>query len=145
VRAVIDTNVIISGVLSAGSPPDKVVRAALSRTFEAVSSLALLHELEVVLSRPRILERLHWRTEDVGAFVGSFAAVAELFASRSEVNVFIDDPSDNRLLEAAVARQADYIVSGDRALLDLAAYEGIEIVTPARFAAILALEASNRE
>ncbi len=50
----------------------------------------------------------------------------------------IADPPDNRVLEAAVAGEADYIVSGDRDLLDLGKYEGIEIVTPAMFLAILA-------
>jgi predicted nucleic acid-binding protein len=53
------------------------------------------------------------------------------------------DPSDNRLLEAALEGEADYIVSGDRDLLDLGSYEGIGIITPARFLAILR-EASER-
>jgi predicted nucleic acid-binding protein len=48
------------------------------------------------------------------------------------------DPADNTVLEAAVEGQADFVVSGDHDLLDIGSYEGIEIVTPARFTTILA-------
>ena len=47
------------------------------------------------------------------------------------------DPDDNRILEAAVAGAADYIVTGDQDLLVLGEFEGIAIVTPTRFLAIL--------
>jgi len=47
------------------------------------------------------------------------------------------DPDDNRVLEAAIAGEADYIVTGDRDLLELGSYEGIRIVTPAEFVALL--------
>lgn len=49
------------------------------------------------------------------------------------VLAIVDDESDNRVLEAAVAASVDYIVSGDTDLLDLGSFEGIPVVTPARF------------
>ncbi len=55
------------------------------------------------------------------------------------LRIIAADPDDDRVLEAAVAGEADFIVSGDRHLLDLGRYEGIEIVTPARFLAELSM------
>jgi len=59
------------------------------------------------------------------------------FVEPEEALQVVSDDDDNRVLEAALAGEADYIVSGDRALLSLGRYEGIEIVTPARLSAIL--------
>jgi predicted nucleic acid-binding protein len=55
----------------------------------------------------------------------------------------VSDPADNRVLEAAIEGKADYIVTGDHALLELGSYEGIEVVTPARFVAIQAAGGSG--
>jgi predicted nucleic acid-binding protein len=60
-----------------------------------------------------------------------------------ELSVVHADPTDNRVLEAAVEGQADYIVTGDGDLLELGAFEGTRIVTPRDFVAILAREAGQ--
>lgn len=56
------------------------------------------------------------------------------------LDVMEHDPADNRVLEAALEANADYIATGDDGLLALGEFEGTEIVTPARFVAILSLE-----
>jgi predicted nucleic acid-binding protein len=63
---------------------------------------------------------------------------------QQQITRIVADPADNRVLEAAVEGGADYIVTGDRHLLDLKQHEGIEIVTPADFLAILVAEAMNQ-
>lgn len=50
-----------------------------------------------------------------------------------------EDPDDNRVLEAAVAGEAGYVVLGDRHLLDLGAFQDVQIVTPIRFVRLLSL------
>ena len=70
------------------------------------------------------------------------AAALEVYPAEL-IEVITDDPSDNRLLEAGVAGNADFIVSGDRHLLSLGSYASLAIVTPARFAAILAEQRSR--
>ena len=137
-RAVLDTNVLVSAVLSAGSPPDSILRAWRSGDFELATSAALLRELETVLKRDHIAGRLGWSSGERQAFVRDLSERAILAAPRTRLEVVLADPSDNRVLEAAGAAQADYVVSGDRHLLDLKSYEGVQIVTPARFVAILA-------
>lgn len=79
-----------------------------------------------------------WSNDEVAEFLTTVRRVAEVVSPAREVNVITRDPSDNRVLEAAVAGQVDYIVSGDQHLLDLKAWEGTQIVAPARFVAILA-------
>jgi len=142
-RAVLDTNVLVSAVISTGTP-HQIYTSWLDESFELVLSLPLLAELEGVLVRPRISERVRWTS----------SGVDELFAALHDKAVWVDpvqqisridaDPDDNRVLEAAVEDRADYIVTGDRHLRDLKEHEGTEIVTPAQFLAILTAEAMNQ-
>jgi len=136
-RAVLDTNVIVSAVLSPGSPPDSILRASRRGAFDLVTSAPLLRELSEVLGRPPIAERLGWTPEERASFIAALSDFAAIVAPRRKLQVVKADPADNRVLEAAVAGSVDYVVSGDRHLLELGSYEGIPIVTPARFAAIL--------
>lgn len=137
-RVVLDTNVLISAVLSRGSPPDSILRAWRTGSFELVISTPLLRELEKVLARPRIRRRLRWSTDERTIFVAALSEGAVVVTPEEELRVIQADVADNRVLEAAVRAEADYIVSGDRHLLELRSHEGIRIVTPARFLAIIA-------
>jgi len=96
-----------------------------------------LRELETVLKRDHIAGRFGWSSSERRAFVGDLREHATVAAPETRLRVVRTDPSDNRVLEAAVAAHADYIVSGDHHLLDLKTYEGVQIVSPARFVAIL--------
>jgi putative PIN family toxin of toxin-antitoxin system len=136
-RAVLDTNVLVSAVLSDAGPPGSILRAWRKGSFQIVLSLPLLRELEAVLSRPRIVKRLGWSEVERTAFVVALGESAMIVTPSEEVKLIDADPADNRVLEAAAEAGADYIVSGDRHLLDLGSYERIEIVTPVRFAAVL--------
>ena len=135
-KVVLDTNVLVSAVLVATSPPARILQAWRAGVFQLVVSGDLLLELRDVLNRPRIAERSGWSAEDVATLIGALMASAA-FVEPGDVLHVVSDDDDNRVLEAALAGEADYIVSGDRALLSLGRYEGIEIVTPARLWAIL--------
>ncbi len=137
-RAVLDTNVLVSGVLSRSSPPDSILQSWRRGAFHLVTSAPLLRELEAVLNRPRIANRLGWSFKERRAFIIALSDSAIVVLPHQQLRVIQADPADNRVLEAAIQAQADYVVSGDHHLLELGSYEGIEIVTPARFNAILA-------
>jgi putative PIN family toxin of toxin-antitoxin system len=136
-RAVIDTNVTISALITAGSPPDRVLRALLAERFDAVTSPQLIAELEDVASRRKFLARVRLAPAELRLFLDTIHAHSAIVRPDFEVSAMQSDPADNRVLEAAVAGNADYIVTGDGALLALGEYEGVEIVTPAMFIAIL--------
>lgn len=135
-RVVIDTNVIISALLKATSPPALVVRAALGAECEWLTSADLLAELARVLALPRIQRQAGFDSARAARFVRRIEAYATRVTPTRTIDVS-RDPDDNRVLEAAVAGEADYIVTGDRDLLELALFEGIRIVTPADFVNVL--------
>ncbi len=134
-RAVLDTNVLVSGLLTPDGPPGRVLQAFRDGAFEVVTSAVLLEELSTVLDRPRIRRRSSAGPPD--ALVAALAGVALVVQPTQPARAFVDDPADDALLEAAIAGRAEYVVSGDRAILALTEFAGVSIVTPARFLAIL--------
>jgi uncharacterized protein len=141
-RAVLDTNVLVGAVTSTGTPY-RIYKSWLDETFELVISLPLLAELEDVLARPHIKERAGWTSSRVDELVTALHDRAVWVDPEQQITRIDADPDDNRVLEAAVEGEADYIVTGDRHLRDLKEHAGTEIVTPAQFLAILTAEAMN--
>jgi putative PIN family toxin of toxin-antitoxin system len=129
-RVVLDTNVPISALIAAGSPY-RIYQAWLDGAFELITSAALLGELEVVITRPHVAERIETPNFRGSEFIGEFRKRGLVVTPGQQVDRITIDPPDNRVLEAAVEGRADYIVTGDRQLLDLKQHESPEIVTPA--------------
>lgn len=134
----IDTNVFISAAIKANTPPERAVEGWRAQRFELVTSRPLLDELEQVMERPRIRQLTGYTPEREQELLASLNRLAIVVSPDESLAVVSDDPSDDRVLEAAVAGEADYVVSGDRHLLELGSFRGIGIVTPARFLEILA-------
>lgn len=131
-RIVLDTNVLVSGLISPSGAPAQIQAAWRRGDFELVTSAPLLDELAEVLSYPRIRNRLGWTGEELFEFIEFFRATA-IVTSPSESLELARDPDDGRVLEAAQASHADYVVTGDNDLLDLRTFVGIPILTPAVF------------
>ncbi len=72
-------------------------------------------------------------SEDAAIIRAKLESTAEMVRPDMVLNVITDDPDDNRVLECAVKGHVDYIVTGDRHLLKLSAYEAIPIVTVREF------------
>lgn len=125
-RVVLDTNVFFSGFKSDGKPKI-VVEAAFERTFTLLLSDEILDELEDVWSR-----KSGWHPSLIAATLRHLARLAEMVAPGIVVTE-CRDPDDNRVLEAAVAGAADCIVSGDKHLLRMKEFRGIEILTVSNF------------
>lgn len=99
----------------------------------------MLTELERALGYPQVAKYLRLTPEQIRAFIRGYAAAATLTEPQIKLDVIQDDPGDNKVLECAAAGGADYIVSGDRHLLDLKEYRGIVILPPAGFLTLLEL------
>jgi putative PIN family toxin of toxin-antitoxin system len=130
VRAVVDVNVLISGVLSAKGSPAEILRASRDGQFELVVSELLLAELGRTFAYPKLHKRI--APEKAAAFVDwvrDHGTVAEDPASPSPVGS--RDPDDDYLLALAINRRA-YLVTGDKDLLVLS--DDLPILTPAQFA-----------
>jgi len=125
-RVVLDTNVYISAY-GFGGKPAEVMRAAILGEFELVTSPAILLEVADKLETVLGFDRKH--TTEVARQI---ARVATIVRPVHRIAVVADD-ADNRILEAAAESGADFIVSGDRHLLDLGKWEGIRVVRVAEF------------
>jgi uncharacterized protein len=130
VRLVLDTNTALSGLLWGGTP-GRLVDAAESGRIELVSTVALLAELQGVLSREKFTSQLARRALTVSDVFDGYAALVTIVAPAGITPTVIRDPADDHVLAAALGAQADLIVSGDAHLLDLGKFQSIEIVTAA--------------
>ncbi len=137
IRAVLDTNVVVSGILSHKGSPGRILRAWFEDRFHLVTSMAILEELERVLRYPKISRRHGWSQAQVLEFVEDVKSLAILVPGDMRLKVVAEDASDDRYLECAVEGEAGYVVSGDRHLVALAQYEGVEILSPSAFLALL--------
>jgi putative PIN family toxin of toxin-antitoxin system len=131
-RVVLDTNILISAFVFPGGIPETVYRAALERRITLITSPPLLAELGRVLQ-----DKFGWdpmRSEDA---VAQVARIGEVVRPIETIDTIAEDPADNRVLEAAETGHADLIVSGDRHLLNLTTWHGIEIVKAAALQRLL--------
>ena len=126
-RVVLDTNILISALITKGTPPDTLYRAWLRGEIELVTSVAQIAEFARVLARPRIRRLVD--ADEANALVESIAARAVVLDILPEVDIS-PDPADNPILATAIAGNADFIVSGDKKhVLSLGEVRGIPIVT----------------
>lgn len=133
-RAVLDTNVLVSALISPGGPSAALVLEFRAGAFELVASPTLLAELREVLGR-----------EKFRRYVTEAEAVAYVDLIRHEAMILDDpapsarplsaDPDDEYLVDLARAAAADVLVSGDAHLLDLR--DRLPVMTPAQFLATL--------
>jgi uncharacterized protein len=140
VRAVVDTNLIVSGIVMARGQPLQLVDAWHDRAFVLLVSAPLRAEYERVLARPKLLERYAASAERAGAFLALVASRAEPVEPRDRLPVPVRDPKDEMVIAAALGGDADFLVTGDKDLLALAhdpRLGRLRIVTAAEFLAVL--------
>jgi uncharacterized protein len=135
-RAVIDVNVLVSGLLTprSPSPPARIRHALTTGTIRAVASPDLVSELDEVLHRRKLARYLS--PADADRAVTEFRRTAEMHYPEEAPTPISRDRDDDYLVALALYAKADLLVTGDTDLLDLAD-PGIRIVTPAELVADL--------
>jgi putative PIN family toxin of toxin-antitoxin system len=131
VRAVVDTNVLVSGLLWQG-PSHALIEHVRDGALSLVSSPALLAELADVLERSKFDDVLRRSNTSRERALADAQALAEVIAPAPLPRPVCRDPDDDEVLAVALSARVDLIISGDTDLLELLAYEGIPIVTPAQ-------------
>jgi putative PIN family toxin of toxin-antitoxin system len=122
-RVVVDSNVYVSALTLPGGTADAALGAILSGRATALLSEPMLGEILRVLGRKFSMDR-----EELARTALFLGELTEHVAPRRRITALADEP-DNRVLECAVAGRADVIVTGDRAMLKLRRFEGIELLT----------------
>lgn len=131
-RIVMDTNTIVSAVLSPHGPPRRLLDLARSGAVQLYTSPMLLAEFVDVVGREKFAS--YWTRSGLTplSIVIEIRRLCTMAVPESVPTVVLADADDDHVLACAVAGSVDLIVSGDKHLLGLGgAYHGIRIVTPA--------------
>lgn len=136
-RAVLDTNVFVSGLKNRKTPPGQILQLWRKNQFTVITSPQLLAEIHEVLMRPPMLSYLKQTPEIVDKFIKFLIQKTFVTEGKLEVDVLKNDPDDNMVLAAAVEGQASYLVTGNKKHFPFDEYQGVKIVTPHEFVAIL--------
>ena len=133
-KVVLDANVLVSAVIAQGASYRLVSRWLDRAALDVVVCPALLAEVEDVLGRPRIQKRID--AELAGLYLATIQRIAELVADPMSVAAHTRDVDDDYLVALAREHGADYIVTGDKDLLEWPEQRP-PVITPAAFEALL--------
>lgn len=128
-RLVLDTNAVIAALLWNG-PPRRLLEAAIDGRVELITSQVLLDELKEALAYPKFAKRVAQLGTTTARLVDRYAAVATVAPAASISPTVTADLDDDAVHACALAADAELVVSGDHALLNLKHYHGIPIVSP---------------
>ena len=128
-RIVLDTNVLVSALISGSGPPGQLLSAVKRGDLALVTSEYQLDELRNVLAREKL--RPYVRPEEAQDLIDNLHATGTLISELPECELS-PDPADNPILATAIAGKANLIVSGDKTdMLALGQVDEIRIVSPA--------------
>jgi putative PIN family toxin of toxin-antitoxin system len=127
-RVTADTNIFISGLNFAGIPR-RILNLAESGAIRMIVSDDILDEVRWVLRR----KKFAWPEAKIDSALTQILWFCEHVKPNESVQVIAEDPTDDRILECAVASRSDYLVTGDNHLLKLGRFRNTKIVKPADF------------
>jgi len=123
VRAVIDTNVLVSALIDCGKPR-RVVFELLDK-HAVIVSRQMLAELADVISK----NKFRVTSSQVDRFISTLVRISELVPDNARFKVVLEDPDDDVVLNAVYSGRSEFIVTGDRHLLELGSFKKTKIVT----------------
>ena len=137
-KVVLDTNIFISSLLSRSGRPATIIDAWRAGRYLLVTPPSIISEIQRVLDAPRISKKYGLGRDRIERLILLLKRDALVVPGISDAAGTIPkDPADEMFLSTALDAGADFIVSGDRHLLDLLEYKGIPILTVHQFSARL--------
>lgn len=127
-RIVLDTNVTISALFWEGNP-----RKIYDLIRKGKFIMLLSDDMEKEFIRVLGYEKFGLSPQEITPFLRTLRTHARHVDTKSKIAVIIADPTDNIFLECALDGSADFLISGDRHLLDIKVYKGIEILKATEF------------
>lgn len=137
ISAVLDTNILASGTVTAVTPPGQILDRWRDGQFELVVSEHIIDELERTLNKPYFQKHL---TSSVStAFIDLLQNKATIIPITVKVKSIATHPEDDLVIAAAVSGKADYLVTGDGPLLRKVgkSYKGVTLISPKDFLEVL--------
>jgi len=143
-RVVIDTNVLVSALLSKKGTPARVLDAWRERKFLVITSEEAFLEVERVLEELASTEKYVISNEDIASILNLLRKDAILVPGQIDTKGAIPhDPDDKKFLSIALEGEANIIISGDKHLLDLTSYQEVTIQNARQFIDALKAETSK--
>jgi putative PIN family toxin of toxin-antitoxin system len=131
-KVLLDTNQLVSSLLSTRGPQSRLIDAWRRRAFVLFMTLGQLDETAEVLDRPKIARKYPLSLTDRQTFLELLRSEAIVLADERAPGV-CRDPDDDYLLGCAAAGGVDYLVTGDADLLSVGRYRGVSIVDARQF------------
>jgi putative PIN family toxin of toxin-antitoxin system len=135
VRAVFDTNVLISALLSLTGAPFHCLALARVGTIQLISCVEILNEF-----REKLETKFNYTRYQAQQAVQELEQICEIVQLSGQPYPIVKDPDDHKVIECAIVGNARYIVSGDKHLLLLKQYEQVHTVSAREFLTILSFD-----
>jgi uncharacterized protein len=135
IRAVLDTNVLASGLLSTGGTPSLLLALWEARRYDLIISPPILDELELTLLKPYF--QGHYRFGQVERGIRQLRSHALLTAITVDVQGIAAHVEDDLVIATAISASAGILVTGDHRLRAVDSYCGVSIRTPREFLTFL--------
>ena len=132
-KIVLEANLFASGLIKPISNPGKILELVKQNQVELIFSPAVIKEIKRILLYPKI-RKYHQKTaEELDTCFEDILMFAWIVDGNEIIDVIKNDPTDNKYLACAYEGEADYIVSGDRHLLEIKKFRGIKIINTKEF------------
>ncbi len=132
-KAVLDTNIIISGIISPNNPPWQVLSSVREKRFELCISKFIIDE-----ATDKLITKLGFSHATASQALAELTKSGKITKPKKSIKIIKEKDSDNRILECALAAKADYLVSGDKKhILPLKKIGKTKIVSAKEFLDIL--------
>ena len=131
IKIVPDTDVYLSAIIFGGNPR-RVLKSARDKLVYAYTSTSILLEVAEKLN-----QKFHWEMDMVSKTIKVLSKITEVIIPTIELDIVKKDPDDNKIIECALESEANYIITGDKHLLDIKEFEGTKIITTGEFLKII--------
>lgn len=133
-RVVLDTNVYLSGIIFGGNSRH-ILDLIINKKIIAFSSPAILLEISKKLQK-----KFSWSKDQILITIKTLSKTVTVVNPQEKLSIVKSDKSDNKIIEVAVEARTNYIVTGDKHLLQIRKYQNVKIVSPAHFLSIYSQE-----
>lgn len=123
-RVVLDTNVLVSAIISNGKSRD-LLKKGIANQYAIVTSDLIIKELIAVLRRPKF----QINETELQRIILALIEIAEVVSVKTKIIAIKEDPKDDMIIETAIDGCADIIVTGDSHLLALKAFREVKIIS----------------
>lgn len=127
-RVILDTNIYIAAALHDGLSREVLEFVFKNSSITPIVSAEILEELSQKLNK-----KFHWSEERINFYIDDVKTMSEIVIPKEKLEIIKRDPEDNKILECALAGNADLIVTLDQDLIKFKSFKGIAIIHPKTF------------